>query len=581
MRYGPSRLHRLLRLNPQICQWRTISSLRILAPQTTYLEPSHSPKRWSSNASNPANGGSVPAIHPPEAKIAASPTLPSRKWSTPLAKTIAQAIEVTGPVSIASYMRQCLTNPDGGYYTTTREGSDPFGTTGDFITSPEISQIFGELVGIWFMTEWMAQGRPAQGVQFIEMGPGRGTLMSDILRTVGQFSTFARSISAVWLVEAGEGLRTKQKDLLCGTDAEMKEIKDHTSKNVWWEATSTQGIPVRWVEDVVLLPNQQGEAGDQQEMPFIIAHEFFDALPIHAFESVAPKPEDAQKEDARTKLLNEAGQPVPRPSMASRLPQWRELLVAPTKQKFSLPSPTEAAAKESDEKGPDPDFQLTLAQASTPSSLVIPERPRYRALKNQPSSRVEVSPESSRYVQDFARRIGGGIVLAPPKGGAHQPDAGVVPSKSKPSGAALIIDYGPLETVPVNSLRAIRKHKILSPFVYAGDADISADVDFSALADAALEASPGVEVHGPIEQGAWLSQLGIKERAERLLREFENKGGADPEEIEKKRSELETGWKRLVEGGPKGMGKAYKVMTILPENGGRRRPVGFGGGVVG
>nr|KAK5442125.1 hypothetical protein LTR18_005978 [Exophiala xenobiotica] len=581
MRYGPSRLQRLLRLNPQICQWRTISSLRILAPQTTYLEPSHSPKRWSSNALNPANGGSVPAIHPPEAKIAASPTLPSRKWSTPLAKTIAQAIEVTGPVSIASYMRQCLTNPDGGYYTTTREGSDPFGTTGDFITSPEISQIFGELVGIWFMTEWMAQGRPAQGVQFIEMGPGRGTLMSDILRTVGQFSTFARSISAVWLVEAGEGLRTKQKDLLCGTDAEMKEIKDHTSKNVWWEATSTQGIPVRWVEDVVLLPNQQGEAGDQQEMPFIIAHEFFDALPIHAFESVAPKPEDAQKEDARTKLLNEAGQPVPRPSMASRLPQWRELLVAPTKQKFSLPSPTEAAAKESDEKDPDPDFQLTLAQASTPSSLVIPERPRYRALKNQPSSRVEVSPESSRYVQDFARRIGGGIVPAPPKGRAHQPDAGVIPSKSKPSGAALIIDYGPLETVPVNSLRAIRKHKIISPFVYAGEADISADVDFSALADAALEASPGVEVHGPIEQGAWLSQLGIKERAERLLREFENKGGADPEEIEKKRSELETGWKRLVEGGPKGMGKAYKVMTILPENGGRRRPVGFGGGVVG
>ncbi|KIW56046.1 hypothetical protein PV05_04743 [Exophiala xenobiotica] len=574
MRYGPSRLQRLLRLNPPISQWCTISPLRIPAPQATYLEPSHSPKRWSSNGPNPADGSSVPATQPAEAKTAASPTLPSRKWSTPLAKTIAQAIEVTGPVSIASYMRQCLTNPDGGYYTTTREDSDQFGTTGDFITSPEISQIFGELVGIWFMTEWMAQGRPAQGVQFIEMGPGRGTLMSDILRTVRQFATFARSISAVWLVEAGEGLRTKQKDLLCGTNTEMKEVTDHTGKNVWWEATSVQGIPVRWVEDIVLLPNQGEAAG--QEMPFIIAHEFFDALPIHAFESVAPKPEDAQKEDARAKLLNEAGQPVPKPSMASRLPQWRELLVAPTKQKFSLPSPTEAA-KESYED-PDPDFQLTLAQASTPSSLVIPERPRYRALKNQPSSRVEVSPESSRYVQDFARRIGGGI-SASPKGRA-QPDAGI-PSKTKPSGAALIIDYGPLETVPVNSLRAIRKHKIISPFVYAGEADISADVDFGALADAALEASPGVEVHGPIEQGAWLSQLGIKERAERLLREFEKKGGADPEEIEKKKSELNTGWKRLVEGGPKGMGKAYKVMTILPENGGKRRPVGFGGGVVG
>lgn len=461
-------------------------------------------------------------------------------------------------------MRQCLTNPNGGYYTTTREDADQFGTAGDFITSPEISQIFGELVGIWFMTEWMAQGRPTQGVQFIEMGPGRGTLMSDILRTVGQFRTFAQSIQAVWLVEAGEGLRRKQKDLLCGTDAEMKEVTDHTGKNVWWEATSKQGIPVRWVEDIVLLPSHQ-ESGEQTT-PFIIAHEFFDALPIHAFESVAPKPDEAQQNDAKSQPINEAGQPVNKPSPASKLPQWRELLVAPTKPRFSLSSSTSDghSAKE-----PDPDFQLVLAQASTPSSLVIPERPRYRALKNQVSSRVEVSPESSRYVQEFARRIGGG---------ADSPSDRT--PIQKPAGAALIIDYGPLETVPIDSLRAIRKHKIISPFVYAGEADISADVDFVGLADAALEASPGVEVHGPVEQGAWLSQLGIQERAQRLLRELEKKGGT-PEEIEKKKTELEVGWKRLVEGGPKGMGKAYKVMTILPENGGKRRPVGFGGGVVG
>jgi len=122
--------------------------------------------------------------------------------------------------------------------------------------------------------------------------------------------------------------------------------------------------------------------------------------------------------------------------------------------------------------------------------------------------------------------------------------------------------------------------------VSAGDADISADVDFGALADAALEASPDVEVHGPVEQGAWLAQLGITERAERLLRELGKgeKGDsvtvAEAEAKEKKRRELEMGWARLVEGGPRGMGKAYKVMAILPENGGKRRPVGFGGGVV-
>ncbi|KIW20251.1 hypothetical protein PV08_00826 [Exophiala spinifera] len=576
MRHGASRLPRVLRLN------KPLTTIHPAPPRHVPLErpgPSAhtlSAQRWSSSASESkpepvGHEDHLPTPQPPEANPAASPTLSVRQWSTPLAKTIAQAIEVTGPVSIASYMRQCLTNPDGGYYTSTREDADQFGTAGDFITSPEISQMFGELVGIWFMTEWMAQGRPLQGVQFIEMGPGRGTLMSDILRTIGQFSTFAKSVSAVWLVEAGEGLRIKQKDVLCGQDAEMKEVRDRTGKNVWWEATSKQGIPVRWVEDVVLLPDQTET--DDQTIPFIIAHEFFDALPIHAFESVAPKPEEEQ--EAQSRLLSEAGQPVPKPSTASKLPQWRELLVAPTKPKFDLSSSQATSGADAPTPArktqPEPDFQLTLAKASTPSSLVIPERPRYRHLKNQVSSRVEVSPESSRYVQEFARRIGGAAAAdARSKGG-------------KPSGAALIIDYGPLETVPVDSLRAIRKHKIVSPFVYAGEADISADVDFVALAHAALEASPGVEVHGPVEQGFWLGQLGIKHRAEKLIAELgkTTKGELPPDELERKKFELETGWKRLVEAGPKGMGKAYKVMTIVPENGGRRRPVGFGGGVLG
>lgn len=524
-------------------------------------------------------------------------------------------------------MRQCLTNPDGGYYTSSRpsaEDADQFGKAGDFITSPEISQVFGELVGIWFMTEWMAQGRPTQGVQFIEMGPGRGTLMSDILRTIGQFKTFARAVQAVWLVEAGEGLRLKQKDLLCGSETEMKEVRDHTGKNVWWEATSKQGIPVRWVEDIALLPkpkpeHKDAEGGVTETMPFIIAHEFFDALPIHAFESVAPKPEETRQEDtaAIAQAVAESGQQqLPRSSKASKLPQWRELLVAPTPPIFSILTPAEIEKqRDSTQKDPDPEFQLVLAKASTPSSLVMPERPRYRALKNQVSSRVEISPESARYVQDFARRIGGAQATSPRQDGtqatiAEADETQTTSSRqdanhitSKPAGAALIIDYGPLDTVPVNSLRAIRKHKIISPFVYAGDADISADVDFEALADAALEASPGVEVHGPVEQGMWLTQLGIKERAERLLKELEKKNNRaagelqkeagdgegqsastqeeSDEALDKKKREFEMGWRRLVEAGPRGMGKAYKVMAILPENGGRRRPVGFGGGVVG
>ncbi|RAK71102.1 class I SAM-dependent methyltransferase [Aspergillus fijiensis CBS 313.89] len=475
----------------------------------------------------------------------------NRQWSTPLAQTLANAMKVTGPIPIAAFMRQVLTSPEGGYYTTRPAGEgEVFGKKGDFVTSPEISQVFGELVGIWTITEWIAQGRTRSGVQLMEVGPGKGTLMDDMLRTFRNFRSFASSIEAIYLVEASSTLREVQKRLLCGEDAAMEETDiGHRSVCKYFD------VPVIWVEDIRLLPHEESKT------PFIFAHEFFDALPIHAFESVPPALENEPKDEVMTPT---GPAKLRKPLKAANVPQWRELLVT-----------LNPKAVEENIEG-EPEFKLTLAKASTPSSLVIPEiSERYRALKSQPGSTIEVSPESRIYASDFARRIGG--ASEPPrtatKKGATTATGGETPAAAKrvPSGAALIMDYGTLATVPINSLRGIQHHQTVPALSAPGQVDVSADVDFTALAEAAIEASEGVEVHGPVEQGDFLHAMGIAERMQQLL-----KGVTD----ESKRKTLETGWKRLVEKGGGGMGKIYKVMAIVPENNGKRRPVGFGGNIM-
>ncbi|MCJ1296177.1 hypothetical protein MMC34_007743, partial [Xylographa carneopallida] len=206
-------------------------------------------------------------------------------------------------------MRQCLTSPEGGYYTTQSNDRDQFGQKGDFITSPEISQIFGELLGIWLVAEWMAQGRRSSGVEIVEVGPGRGTLMDDMLRTIRNFKPLAASIEAVYLVEASPSLRNKQKQLLCG-DEPMEEI-DIGSRS----RSKYSNLPVIWCEDIRFVPN------DPTKTPFIFAHEFFDALPIHAFQSVAPSPTPP----STIQGLN-GPVPISKPSTTALTPQWRELV---------------------------------------------------------------------------------------------------------------------------------------------------------------------------------------------------------------------------------------------------------------
>ncbi|CZR59242.1 related to DUF185 domain protein [Phialocephala subalpina] len=461
----------------------------------------------------------------------------AREWSTPLAKQLSEAITATGPIPLASFMRMCLTSDLGGYYMSSQEGRDQFGQKGDFITSPEISQIFGELIGIWFVAEWMAQGRKTKGVELVEIGPGRGTLMDDMLRTIRNFKPMASSIEAVYLVEASPSLREAQKQLLCG-DNPMTETA------IGYQCMSKYAnIPVIWTENIKFVPS------DQDKTPFIVAHEFFDALPIHAFQSIAPS--DSAQETIKTPTGEHKLAPkVQRP----KGPQWREMVVSPTPP-GSIYTTLHTPKSQQSSNQP-PEFQLTLSKASTPHSLYLPEiSPRYRALKPTPGSLIEVSPESHAYAQEFAKRIGGSI---------EDP-------KKNPSGAAIILDYGPSDTIPTNSLRGIREHKRVSPLSSPGLVDLSVDVDFTALAEAALGASPGVEVHGPVEQGMFLQSMGIKERAEMLMK------GLNKDE---EKARIEGAWKRLVDRGGSGMGKVYKAMAIVPESGGKRRPVGFGGDVA-
>lgn len=295
---------------------------------------------------------------------------------------------------------------------------------------------------------------------------------------------------------------------------------------------------------------------EEGKTPFIFAHEFFDALPIHAFESVPPAPENQPSEQPQEIMTPTGPKKLHKPLKTANTPQWRELMVT-----------LNPKAIDENIEG-EPEFQLTKAKASTPSSLVIPEiSERYRALKSQPGATIEVSPESRIYAADFARRIGGDTTSAQP---SKKAPSNPPPVKKTPSGAALIMDYGTQSTIPINSLRGIQGHKNVPTLSAPGQVDVSADVDFTSLAEAAIEGSDGVEVHGPVEQGDFLTAMGINERMEQLIR----KAGD-----EERKKTLETGWKRLVEKGGGSMGQIYKVMAIVPENGGRRRPVGFGGGI--
>ncbi|WP_323038408.1 class I SAM-dependent methyltransferase [Gemmobacter sp.] len=202
---------------------------------------------------------------------------------TALADLLIRRIAAGGPITLADYMADCLLHPDHGYYTR----AEPFGAAGDFITAPEISQMFGELLGLWLAQCWLDQGAPA--FTLAELGPGRGTLMADVLRATRGVPGF-HAAAQVALVEASPRLRAIQQ-------------------------TRLAPHPVTWADSLDALPDGP---------LFLLANEFFDALPVRQFARAGNGWAETMVTVQDGALALARATPAPLAALAHRLADTRE-----------------------------------------------------------------------------------------------------------------------------------------------------------------------------------------------------------------------------------------------------------------
>jgi SAM-dependent MidA family methyltransferase len=341
---------------------------------------------------------------------------------------IIDAIRINGPMPVSLYMLMCLHDPKDGYYAT-RPGFNE-----DFTTAPETSQVFGELLGLWAAHEWRALGSPER-FWLIELGPGRGTMMADMLRAARAVEGFSDAVQ-IALVEASPTLRKMQAERLA----------PRTPK---------------YFDDIDAVPPGPS---------IIVGNEFLDCLAIRQFVR--------DRDD------------------------WRE-------RQIGSPRSNEIAF------GLSPPVEL-------PDGLI----PRGDA--------VELAPALETMVETVARRF----KLSP--------------------GRALLIDYGPDDHSPGDTLRAFSKRKQVDPLADPGGADLTADVDFPRLRR--LAGRESLAVHGPIQQGYFLTRLGALERSRALA--TANPGRAD---------EITAAVKKLV--APGEMGSRFKAICLAPQ--GAATPPGF------
>ncbi len=362
--------------------------------------------------------------------------------SNDLARLLARRIALTGPISVAEFMAEALGHPTLGYYRGARvPGAQPIGAQGDFITAPEISQMFGEMVGAWLAERWQAMGRPSP-VRLVELGPGRGVLMQDALRATRGVPGFHEAID-LHLVESNTTLRDEQRSRLAAQEPTWHERFDD--------------VP----EGSLLL----------------VANEFFDALPVRQFHKTATG--------------------------------WHERMVG-------------LAA---DGQG----LAFALAPGPTPFAPLLPD------------AAEGAEAELSEAVRAIAAAIGARI-------GRH-------------GGWALIIDYGYADGHGA-SLQAVRGHRGANVLDRPGETDLTAHVDFAALARAAAGgAAIGRRTFGPVGQGAFLTQLGIAHRAESL------KTRASAEQSHA----IDAALRRLID--PDQMGNLFRVLAVGDDR--SAAPAGF------
>jgi NADH dehydrogenase [ubiquinone] 1 alpha subcomplex assembly factor 7 len=333
---------------------------------------------------------------------------------------------------------------------------DPFA---DFTTSPEITQVFGEVLGLWAAVMWEAMGQP-DPVLLVECGPGRGTLMADALRAVAQAAPGFRAALRVHLVETSPRLR----------------------------ATQAAALPERvtWHDELASVP-----AGPM----LLLANEFLDALPIRQF-------------------VRRNG------AWVERFVEGRSFVEAPVESgTFLLPLPPGEGWGEGNRKH--------KPQTCTAASL-DQARPALRGLPHP---------------DPFPEREGAVLELCET---ARNIAADVATRVTRNGGAALFLDYGPERSAPGDSLQALQNGKPADPLAAPGEADLTAHVDFAALARAAS----GARVHGPVPQGLFLARLGLFQRSGRLART----------QPPAKAASLMQAAQRLAE--PDRMGRLFKALCI-------------------